>query len=95
MKRAMIIGLLSLNLALIALLVWGPTRSAQAQTFRSTDYLMYTVRSGLTTETVVVVDLAQRKMVGWQLSAARGGQWKWTRLRGSRDLKRDYRRTGQ
>ena len=94
MKQTVIIALVCLNLALVAALAWGPARSSKAQTFRSTDYLMYTVKSGLTTETVCVVDLASRKMVGWKLTN-KGGRWQWIKLRGSRDLKRDFRRTAR
>ena len=95
MKQTVIIALVCLNLALVAALAWGPVTQTQAQKFRSTDYLMFTTQVGLSTEAVCVVDLASRRMAAWQLTSERGGRWNWRRLRGTRDLNRDFRRTGR
>jgi len=99
MKRKLILTLVCLNVVLLAAVVWGPVRASKAQadqalTFRTTDYLMFSARYGLRQEAVCVVDLASRQMRAWVTTAARGGRFQVQALRGTRDLKRDFRRKG-
>ncbi|MCE5327202.1 MAG: hypothetical protein LLG01_12410 [Planctomycetaceae bacterium] len=93
MKSKLIILLICLNVVLLAAVVWGPTQQSQAQeSFRSTDYQMYTTRIGIATDGLVVIDLAKRSMRAWTLTAPRGGRYQLLMLRGVRDLNVDYRR---
>ncbi len=95
MKSKLIILLICLNVVLLAAVIWGPTQQSQAQeSFRSTDYQMFTTRIGIASEGLVVVDLAKRSMRAWTLAAPRGGRYQMIMLRGVRDLNVDYRRGG-
>ncbi|MCE5278928.1 MAG: hypothetical protein ABFD92_18735 [Planctomycetaceae bacterium] len=93
MKSKLIILLVCLNVILLAAVIWGPTQPSQAQeSFRTTDYQMYTTRIGIASEGLIVVDLAKRSMRAWSLAAPRGGRYQMIMLRGTRDLNVDYRR---
>ena len=65
MKRALIVTLVCLNLALIAALVLGAsTPPARAQAFRGgADYLMVTAAFSSSNDAVYVLDMAQRRLV--------------------------------
>ena len=93
MKRKLIVALVCLNVALLlAVAVGTGTQYARAQTFRSTDYLLFSVNTGgLTSDGICVVDLATRKMVAWQLSRE-GSRYRLRTFRSVRDLSRDFRR---
>ena len=64
MKRAVIVGLLALNVVLLAGLLFAPDKPAYGQAVHgATDYLTTTAHFGRDYDALFVVDLAKRKMV--------------------------------
>jgi hypothetical protein len=62
-KRIIISGLIVLNLVLMGLLLHTNMPTAQAQTFKDTDYLVTSVTIGTDVEAIVIVDLASQNML--------------------------------
>jgi len=64
MKRAVIVGLVALNVLLLTALLFAPEKPAYGQAYHgATDYLVTTAHFGRDYDALYVVDLAQRKMV--------------------------------
>ncbi len=92
MKRKLIIAMVFVNAALlIALAVGTAPQQAKAQTFPTTDYLMFTAQMTQVTEGVCVVDLGSKRMMAWRLRPT-GNRYTLTSVRSSRDLARDFGR---
>ena len=90
MKRTLIITLACINVALLAALVLATvSHEAKAQVYRGgADYLMMTGQIGTDWDAVYVIDLGQRRMLGWRLEKAKK---RLVAFRG-RHLKNDFRR---
>ena len=90
MKRAIIVTLVCVNVALLAALVLGAaTPKAEAQAYRgAADYLLMTGHIGDNWDAVYVLDLAKRRLAAWQFNKTR----KRLVAIGTRDLKDDFRR---
>ncbi len=72
MKKAIILTLAVVNVALLAALVWGPTPTAHGQVSRGgTDYLMVTGQIGEDWDAVYIVDLSSRRMLAWRYDKGR------------------------
>ena len=92
MKRKLIIAMVFVNAALlIALAVGTAPQQAKAQTFPTTDYLMFTAQMTQVTEGICVVDLGSLRMMAWRLRQS-GNRYTLSSLRSSRDLARDFGR---
>lgn len=92
MKRKLIIAMVFVNAALlIALAVGTAPQQAKAQTFPTTDYLMFTSRMTEATEGVCVVDLGSLRMMAWRLRQ-QGNRYALSTVRSTRDLARDFGR---
>ncbi len=92
MKRKLIIAMVVVNAALlIALAVGTAPHQAKAQTFPTTDYLMFTAQMTQVTEGICVVDLGSMRMMAWRLRQ-QGNRYALTSLRAPRDLGRDFGR---
>ena len=64
MKRAVIIGLVAVNLVLLTAVVFAPDKPAYGQAYHgATDYLVSTAHFERDYDAIYVVDLAKRKMV--------------------------------
>ena len=73
MKKAMIVALVCLNVALLGALVFVaevPPAHAQA-TFGGTNYLMVTAKIDKNTDALYVVDLASRRMAGFEMDTTK------------------------
>ena len=92
MKKTVIVVLACANLALLVALILGPgTPPAQAQVFGgATDYLVVTGRIGNTDDAIWVIDLARRRLAGWELDRSRGAP-RLVQIRGV-ELTTDFRR---
>ena len=92
MKRKLIIAMVFVNAALlIALAVGTAPQQAKAQTFPTTDYLMFTAQMTQVTEGVCVVDLGSMRMMTWRLRQ-QGRRYALSTVGGGRDLARDFGR---
>lgn len=92
MKRKLIIAMVFVNAALlIALAVGTAPQQAKAQTFPTTDYLMFTAQMTQVTEGVCVVDLGSLRMMAWRLRP-RGKGYALSSVGTARDLARDFGR---
>ena len=92
MKRKLIIAMGFVNAALlIALAVGTAPQLAKAQTFPTTDYLMFTAQMTQVTEGVCVVDLGTLRMMAWRLRQ-QGKRYVLTAVSRPRDLSRDFGR---
>lgn len=92
MKRKLIIAMVFVNAALlIALAVGTAPQQAKAQTFPTTDYLMFTSRMTEVAEGVCVVDLGSLRMMAWRLRQ-QGNRYALSTVRSTRDLARDFGR---
>lgn len=90
MKRAIIVALLCLNVALLAAVAIRSTPKAPAQAYRGgTDYLLITSKLGENWDGVFIIDMGKRRMQAWKFDQT---SKKLVALRGSRDLKSDFRR---
>lgn len=89
MKGALIVGLICVNLVLVAVLVFGATApKAQAQVRGGgSDYTMVTGHVGSDWDAVYIVDLKTRRMGGWLFNKTT----KRLDLYAGRDLNRDFR----
>ena len=92
MKRKLIIAMVFVNAGLlIALAVGTAPQQAKAQTFPTTDYLMFTAQMTQVTEGICVVDLGSMRMMAWRLRQKGRGYYLST-IGTSRDLARDFGR---
>ena len=67
MRKAVIVGLLCINVALLAALVGVNMKGAQAQTLRGgNDYLMVTGKIEASFDAVYVIDLKTRRFAAWR-----------------------------
>ncbi|MFP4107282.1 MAG: hypothetical protein ACLFVU_14510 [Phycisphaerae bacterium] len=89
MKKALIVALFAVNVALLGAMVMG-NEPAYAQSGWGPDYLLFTSRIGSTSEAVVIVDLKQDKMVAMRMDKAKK---RLVPIRG-RELKTDFDRRG-
>lgn len=90
MKRAVIVVLVCVNVALLLTLMLGPTapKKADAQVFGgASNYIVVTGKIGKDDEAVYVVDVARQQMLAWRFD---DGNEKFHRFRG-RELKKDFR----
>jgi len=90
MKKALIVALVCVNLALVAALVFGThAPRAGAQTLRGgNDYLLYTGRIGNDWDAVYMVDLKTRRLAAWKFDKT---QKRLVQMRG-RQLVDDFKR---
>ncbi len=73
MKKTLIITLVCLNVALVAMLMFGTTtRTAKGQAVRGqADYLMITGEIRRDYDAIYIIDLAKRRMLAWRLDRTR------------------------
>lgn len=93
LKRAAIVGLVCLNLALCVVLIYGaatPEAQAQVRPGYRNDYLVVTGRYGSNTDAVYVLDLGQRRLAAWRFDT-RNEQL--VPVRPGRELDRDFQRS--
>ena len=88
MKKAVIVGLVCVNVALLAVLMLGLNAPpAEGQGFLKTDYLIVTSKINPNTDGLFILDLAKAKLLGLRPDPNRKGL---TVIRG-RDLKADFK----
>ena len=89
MKRAMIVVLVCVNVALLGALMFGrETPKANAQVFGgASNYIVVTANIGKNDEAVFVVDVAKQKMMAWRFDE---NKEKFSRYR-AREFKKDFR----
>ena len=67
MKKALIVALLCVNVALLAALIGVNLDAADAQTVRgANDYIMATGKVESTFDAIYVVDMKTRRLAGWR-----------------------------
>lgn len=91
MRKAVIVILMFLNVGLLAGLLLSSTPRAQAQAFRgASNYLMLTSKLDSNTDCVLVLDMAKRRLVGWEFDKTR----KKMKIMpgGARDIRNDFRK---
>jgi hypothetical protein len=67
MKKALIVGLMALNLTLLGVLIFGTgVGEAQAQVY-GTDYMLVTGRISDNYDAVFVIDLSTRRMIAFRM----------------------------
>jgi hypothetical protein len=67
MKKALIVALVCLNVALVAALLAVSTNRAEAQTLRGgNDYIMMTGRIEANFDAVYVIDMKTRRLAAWR-----------------------------
>ena len=62
-KKTLVLALVGLNVLLLGLLVHQAIPQAQAQSFRTTDYVVMTGSMGTNFEVLFIVDLSSKKMI--------------------------------
>ncbi len=90
MKRAAIVALACVNVAMLAALIFGTgAEKANAQAVRGgTDYLVVTGKIQTNVDAIYVIDTASRSMLGWRFEQrGTSGKLKPFRLQ---DLKNDF-----
>ena len=90
MKKALIVALVCVNVALLAALIGVNLNRAEAQTERGgNDYIMVTAQIEATPfDAVFVVDLKTRRMAGWRFDRTTKRMVPYK----GRDLKADFKR---
>ena len=94
MKRAAIVVLTCINVALLLALMWGstvPRVNAQQPGVFGKDYIMVTgLHPGTNTEALYILDLAQARLAALRYDPAKERLFAF----GARDLKDDFRERG-
>lgn len=89
-KQALIVGLVALNLGLLAWVLTASVPAAKAQAFRGgADFIAATGKIGKNTEAIYIIDLGKRKMLAWKYDDSKRRMQAIKGVDLSRDFKRD------
>jgi len=88
-KKTLVLTLVGLNVLLLGLLVHQAVPQAQAQSFRTTDYVVMTARMGTSYQVLFIVDLNTKKMIGLKFDKTTKKMDKMKNY--ERDLVRDFK----
>ena len=89
MKKALIVALVCINVALVLALVFTVNQQpAKAQAGGGADYLVITAKVGVNTDAVFVIDVAKQKMLGLSPDPNRKGK---LATYGGRVFKNDFK----